>query len=127
MLIKPLPYAQGNQLVVLKQSFVKGNARPVGFSVKELEDYRNQAHSLAQVEEYHGMSFILLDGQQPNEVRTGVVSAHYFDLLGIRPLLGRLFTEGDETKLLMRCWCSAILIGKTIMAVIPALLAGISA
>jgi putative ABC transport system permease protein len=98
VLIKPLPYAQGNQLVVLKQSFVKGNARHVGFSVKELEDYRNQAHSLAEVEEYHGMSFILLDGQQPNEVRTGVVSAHYFDLLGIRPLLGRLFTEGDETK-----------------------------
>ena len=79
VLIKPLPYAQDSQLVVLKQSFVKGNARPVGFSVKELEDYRNQAHSLAQVEEYHGMSFILLDGQQPNEVRTGVVSAHYFD------------------------------------------------
>ena len=42
------------------------------------------------------MSFILLDGQEPDEVRTGVVSAHFFDLLGIKPYLGRFFTSADD-------------------------------
>jgi len=42
------------------------------------------------------MSFILLDGQEPDEVRTGVVSAHFFDLLGIKPYLGRFFTSTDD-------------------------------
>jgi putative ABC transport system permease protein len=96
ILLKPLPYADGNRLVVLGQT-TADNGAAVSFSVKEIEDYRKQSRSLAQVEEYHGMSFILLDGQEPNSVRTGVVSAHFFDLLGIKPYLGRLFTDGDET------------------------------
>jgi putative ABC transport system permease protein len=97
VLLKPLPYAQGKELVVLQQSFPKANSPNVGFSVKELQDYREQAKSLAQIEEYHQMSFILLDGQEPDEVRTGVVSAHFFDLLGIKPYLGRFFTSADDT------------------------------
>src|SRR6185312_12473291 len=96
VLLKPLPYAQGKELVVLHQEFPKTNATNVGFSVKELNDYREQAKSLAQIEEYHQMSFILLDGQEPDEVRTGVVSAHFFDLLGIKPYLGRFFTSADD-------------------------------
>ena len=96
VLLKPLPYAQGKELVVLHQEFPKANVTNVGFSVKELNDYREQAKSLAQIEEYHQMGFILLDGQEPDEVRTGVVSAHFFDLLGIKPYLGRFFTTADD-------------------------------
>ena len=97
VLLKPLPYAQGKELVVLQQAFPKANVTNVGFSVKELQDYREQTKSLAQIEEYHQMSFILLDGQEPDEVRTGVVSAHFFDLLGIKPHLGRFFSSADDT------------------------------
>ncbi|HEY1940230.1 MAG TPA: ABC transporter permease [Candidatus Angelobacter sp.] len=97
VLLKPLPYAQGKELVVLQQDFSKANAANIGFSVKEVNDYREQSKALAQVEEYHQMSFVLLDGQQPDEVRTGVVSAHFFDLLGIKPYLGRFFTSADNT------------------------------
>jgi predicted permease len=96
VLLKPLPYAQGKELVVMQQDFPKANATNIGFSVKEIRDYREQAKTLAQVEEYHQMSFVLLDGQQPDEVRTGVVSAHFFDLLGIKPHLGRFFTSSDN-------------------------------
>src|SRR5580765_4527502 len=97
VLLKPLPYAQGKELVVLQQDFPRANNMNVGFSVKELQDYREQSKSLAQIEEYHQMSFILLDGQEPEQVRTGVVSAHFFDLLGIKPYLGRFFTSADDT------------------------------
>ncbi len=127
VLLKPLPYAQGKELVVLQQSFPKANAPNVGFSVKELQDYREQAKSLAQIEEYHQMSFILLDGQEPDEVRTGVVSAHFFDLLGIKPYLGRFFTSADDRPGAMLCWCSATPIGKRVTAATAALSAGISA
>ncbi|HEX3092581.1 MAG TPA: hypothetical protein VHW72_08175, partial [Candidatus Angelobacter sp.] len=36
VLLKPLPYAQGKELVVLQQEFPKANAMNVGFSVKEI-------------------------------------------------------------------------------------------
>jgi putative ABC transport system permease protein len=96
VLLKPLPYAQGKELVVLQQDFPKMNAVNVGLSIKEIADYREQSPSLAQVEQYHQMSFVLLDGQEPNEVRTGVVSPRFFDLLGIKPYLGRFFTSADD-------------------------------
>lgn len=97
VLLKPLPYAQGNELVVLRQEFTKADHDDdLGFSVKEMQDYREQSKTLAQLAEYHGMGFVLLDGKEPERVRTGVVSAHFFDLLGIKPYLGRFFTEADD-------------------------------
>jgi putative ABC transport system permease protein len=96
VLLKPLPYAQGKELVVLHQDFPQSNQVNVGFSIPEINDYRKQVEALAQVEQYHQMSFVLLDGQEPNEVRTGVVSAHFFDLLGIKPYLGHFFTSADD-------------------------------
>jgi putative ABC transport system permease protein len=97
VLLKPLPYADGQQLVVLRQTFAKAGGENMGFSVKEIQDYRQQNRSMSRVEEYHTMSFILLDDREPIRVRTAVVSAHFFDMLGIKPHLGRFFTEGDET------------------------------
>ncbi|HET9838878.1 MAG TPA: ABC transporter permease [Candidatus Angelobacter sp.] len=96
VLLKPLPYAQGKELVVLRQDFPQANRVDVGFSIPEIKDYRQQVQALAQVEQYHQMSFILLDGQEPNEVKAGVVSAHFFELLGIKPYLGHFFTSADD-------------------------------
>jgi putative ABC transport system permease protein len=96
VLLKPLPYAQGNDLVVLEQKYPKIGRDNVGFSVKEIADYREQSETLSQIEEYHNMSFILLNGKEPDNVNTGVVSARFFDLLGVKPLLGRTFQEGDD-------------------------------
>ena len=42
------------------------------------------------------MWFILLRQPEPERVQTGVVSAHFFDLVGVRPLLGRTFVEGED-------------------------------
>jgi predicted permease len=95
VLLKPLPYAQGRQLVVLHQTFSR-TGEDVFFSVKEIADYREQTKALSQIEEYHQMFFILLGRQEPDQVRTGVVSAHFFDLLGIKPLLGRFFVDADD-------------------------------
>src|SRR5690348_15835358 len=93
VLLKPLPYAQGDELVVLRQDFPRATAVNIGFSVKEIKDYRDQARSMAQLEEYHQMSFILMDGQEPDVLRTGVVSAPIFAHLGIKTYLGRFFTS----------------------------------
>ena len=42
------------------------------------------------------MSFDLLNRGEPDRVDTGVVSANFFDVLGIRPTLGRTFVDGDD-------------------------------
>ncbi len=96
VLMKPLPYTDGNQLVIVQQQAPLANVNNVPFSVKEVQDYREQNQTLDAVVEHHTMSFTLLGGQEPQRVQTGVVSANFFDVLGVKPLLGRTFVEGDD-------------------------------
>ena len=95
VLLQPLPYADANHLVVLKQHARANNLDIMAFSAKELEDVRSQSHTMDQVEEYHSMYFILL-GRTPDRVQTGVVSAGFFPMLGVKPLLGRVFESSDD-------------------------------
>jgi putative ABC transport system permease protein len=96
VLLRPLPYARGNDLVVLHQYANKLNLADVPFSVKELEDYR-QSRTLSGIVEYHSMSFLLLGNDSAERVDTGVVSHNFFDVLGVQPLMGRSFLESDES------------------------------
>lgn len=95
ILLKPLPYHDGDGLVVLRQRQSKLGLN-TGFSVKEIEDYRRQNRSLTGLVEYHSMTFTLLGRNEAHRVRTGVVSAGFFDLFGVRPLLGRTFVPADD-------------------------------
>jgi len=98
VLLKPLPYANGGQLVVLHQQATHANMMNVPFSVKEMADYRDHSSSLAALVEYHSMPFLLYGNDVAERVDTGVVSANFFDILGGKPLLGRTFLPSDESK-----------------------------
>ncbi len=96
VLLRPLPYPQGQQLIFIRQQETKLGNPDMAFSVKEIEDYRAQNRTLAGLVEYHSMSFTLFGHGDPERVRTGVVSANYFDLFGVQPLLGRTFLPDDD-------------------------------
>ncbi len=96
VLLKPLPYANGDALVVLHQQQPLAGIDDIGFSYQEIVDYRS-ARSLEAVVEFHDMWFILLGLAEPQRVATGVVSANFFDVLGVRPLYGRVFLTADDS------------------------------
>lgn len=96
VLLNPLPYIQGDQLVVIRQPSVKLSVDDEGFSAPELNDYRRQNRSLSGLAEYHSMTFTLYGKDEANRVRTGVVSPEFFELLGVKPLLGRTFAPDDN-------------------------------
>ncbi len=96
VLLKPLPYENGERLVVVKQGAPRSGFPDVGFSVPEILDYRAQNRSFDALVEYHSMAFILLGRKEPERVQTGVVSWNFFDAFGVKPLLGRAFRADDE-------------------------------
>ena len=96
VLVKPLPYGEGEDLVFLRQPRPGSGAEDIGFSVLDIEDLRARSSALDEVAEYHAMTFTLLGRGEAELVRTGVVSAHFFGLLEMRPVLGRDFTEADD-------------------------------
>ncbi|MET0650608.1 MAG: ABC transporter permease [Pyrinomonadaceae bacterium] len=97
VLLRPLPYREGERLVVVRQQARLNNVNSLGFSVKEFFDYRDQNKTMESMVEHHSMNFILYGRDEPERVQTGVVSANFFDVLGVKPLLGRSFTPADET------------------------------
>jgi predicted permease len=96
VLLRPLPYADADRLVVLHQQQPSIGNDNIGFSARELDDYRTQSRTLDAISEFHEMWFILLGGEEPQRVSTGVVSSNFFNVLGVRPILGRDFVTGDE-------------------------------
>ena len=96
VLLQPLPYEQGGALVRLQQPVEAAGGRNVDFSPLEVADYAEQTETLTGVVEYHSMPFILLGLDEPERVQTGVVSAGFFDLLGVDPIMGRAFLSGED-------------------------------
>ena len=96
VLLRPLPYARGGQLVVLHQNVPRAHVMDMPFSVKELADYRDHSHTLESVVEHHSMSFLLIGDDSAERVETAVVSANFFDVLGVKPMMGRAFVAADE-------------------------------
>ncbi len=98
VLLRPLPYANGDRLVEVRQQAPNIGVANAGVSVKEVNDFRAQTESLDAVVEYHQMSFNMLGRGEASRVQTGVVSANFFDVLGVTPILGRTFRADDDSK-----------------------------
>lgn len=96
VLLEPLPFRDGDELVLLQYRVTGEESRTASVSVPELHEYRERLESVRDLVEYHNMSFTLLDQGEPDRVDTGVVSANFFDVLGVRPSLGRTFVDGDD-------------------------------
>ncbi len=96
VLLKPLPYEHGDRLVLVRQSASLAGQRTLGVAIAEYFDYRAQANVFDGLVEYHQMSFDLLNRGEPDNVNTGVVSHNFFDVLGIKPILGRSFVASDD-------------------------------
>ena len=97
VLLKPLPYAEGDRLVIVRQSAPLVGRADAGVSIKEFFTYRDQMTAdFDALVEFHQMNFDLLKRGEPDRVNAGVVSPNFFNVLGIRPLLGRSFVPEDD-------------------------------
>jgi len=94
VLLRPLPYANGDRMVHLGARLAPGQ-QSVRFSVPELVDYRRRTRTMSIVE-YHSMTFSLVGHGEPDRVQTAVVSNEFFRVLGVRVRLGRDFVPADE-------------------------------
>src|SRR5256714_6206752 len=96
VLLRPLVNRDQGRLVYVRQS-----ARGIGienskFSVPELRDLQARVKSLAAFGDFSTIEFTLIGLGEPRVVRAGVVGGTYFDVMGLRPVLGRLLGPADD-------------------------------
>jgi putative ABC transport system permease protein len=98
VILKPLPYPAAERIAILGEVDVPGE-RPVGGSVAVLNflDYREQNTVFEGLAATSGRGATLAIGDgEPQRILTQLVSANYFDILGVAPVLGRNFTAEDD-------------------------------
>jgi len=96
VLMAPLPFSEGERLVKVNTNNPKINRQDVQVSVATKLDYREQSEHLSHVVEYHQMNFTLLGHGDPMSLKAGTISWDYFEMLKIKPILGRTFLPGED-------------------------------
>ena len=97
LLLRPLPgVADPAQLVALQPTRPDGTVLQQG-SYATYEYLRNRSHTLDQIGAWGRVSLTIASGGEGMVVLGSMVSGNYFDVLGVRPALGRFFAP-DETR-----------------------------
>jgi putative ABC transport system permease protein len=94
VLLRPLPYPQPEQLVVVQQQY-KG-AQKIPFSWPNFEDVLRDNHSFAALAIMYAGDCTLSGMGAAEKVRNAAVSYQFFSVLGVNPLLGRSFNAEEN-------------------------------
>jgi putative ABC transport system permease protein len=95
ILLRAIPYENPNQLVVLFETFRKGGNERRGLSYPDYLDWRDQNQVFEQMAGFAPVS-VTLSGEEPERIFGELVSASYFQALGVKAASGRTFTPDED-------------------------------
>ena len=96
VLLRPLVNRDESRLVYIRQSAPGNRVENSTFSVPEILDMKDHLKTLPALGQFSTITFTMIGLGEPRQVRAGVVDGSYFDVMGLRPVLGRLLNAGDD-------------------------------
>jgi putative ABC transport system permease protein len=91
-ILRPLPYAEPERLLIVRDM---QDANETSVSYPEYRDWRERSAGIAEIGAYAGAAFTV-GGSDPLAVSGQRASASLWRVLGVRPVLGRLFTDEED-------------------------------
>jgi putative ABC transport system permease protein len=90
VLIRPLPFAEANRIVLLREKRPAENVERGSVSVPDFQDWQRQAHSFSAMALYDWPPGLVVGGgSEPERVAGAAVTSQFLDALGVSPFLGR--------------------------------------
>ncbi|HEY8234355.1 MAG TPA: ABC transporter permease, partial [Vicinamibacteria bacterium] len=126
VLFRPLVNREADRIVYVRQSAPGLGAENTTFSMAEVRELRAASTAIGAFGDFSTIDFTMVGFGEPRVVKAGVVSGSYFEVMGLRPVLGRLIGPGDDgpraapvAVLTHRFWTSSLdrdesVIGKTV-------------
>ncbi len=96
VLLRPLANRDEDRLLYLRQSAPGIGVSNETFSVPEINDLAPGLKTITELGSFSTMNFTVEGLGTPREIPAGVVDGHYFEVMGLRPVLGRLLTTSDD-------------------------------
>jgi putative ABC transport system permease protein len=96
VLLRPLVNRGEDRLVYIRHGAPGLGVESTVFSVPEVQDLRQSVKSFSAFGEFSTVGFTVHGIGEPREVQAGVVSGNFFEVMGLRPVLGRLIDARDD-------------------------------
>ena len=93
-LLEPLPYGDANRLMAVNESSAEQPLWPLAYP--DFVDWQRTNKSLRSLDVFAWAGFLVRTPGGTEPVRAGRVSGGFFRTLGVRPILGRDFSEGED-------------------------------
>jgi putative ABC transport system permease protein len=95
LLLRPLPYPDGDQLVMVEESTGGLNSR-ADVSPANWLDWQRESRTIRRLAAWRPWAFTLTGAGEPRRMNAQQVSSEFFPLLGVAPLLGRTLSDEDD-------------------------------
>ena len=96
VLLQPLPYQDADRIMFVQQPANRAGAFDAAFSCIEIDDYRAASRMIDEFVEFGDWDFSVIGRGDPHRVVGGLVTANYFEVLGLRALHGRTLLPSDD-------------------------------
>ncbi len=97
VLLKPLPYPEYDRITLLWMDNRREGIKEDITSWPNYVDWRDQSTSYAQMAAFRPTAFSLTGAGEPERLQGAMVTANFFDVMKVQPVMGRLFTAEHET------------------------------
>jgi len=97
VMLRPLPYRDPGRLVTVQWQNLKSGVRGDRVSPDVFHEWKKNNHVFEEMAVFVALDQKTLSGEgAPEHVDIHLVSANFFPMLGVRPALGRLFSEKED-------------------------------
>ena len=96
VLIKPLVNRDEDRLIYIRQSAPNIGQENSTWSIPEIQDLKARVKTLSEFGDFSTIAFTIIGLGEPREVNGGVVNGSFFEVMGLRPVLGRLVGPQDD-------------------------------
>ena len=97
VLLRPLVNRDEDRLIYIRQGAPGLGQENTTFSMPEIADIRSRVTTISAFGDFSTVDFTMIGlGSEPRIVKAGVVGGSFFDVMGLRPVLGRLLTDADD-------------------------------
>src|SRR5277367_5895256 len=96
VLLAPLANRDENRLLYIRQSAPGLGESSTDFSIPEIQDISHNLKTIKEIGTFSQTDFSIVGLGSPREISGGVVDGNYFEVMGLRPVLGRLLGPADD-------------------------------
>ena len=96
VLLRPLANRDEDRLLYVRQSAPGIGQENSAFSIPEIHDIGTNLKTIKGLGTFSTMDFTVVGLGTPREIPGGVVDGNYFEVIGLKPVLGRLLGPQDD-------------------------------